>query len=180
VLALIGPARPPAVGYPAAVVTRSAGVLLTRVGPDGGMEVLLGHPGGPFFARRDDGAWSIPKGEYLPEEEPRAAAAREFTEELGAPPPPGPEWDLGEVRLPSGKRLIVYAVRADFDASEVHGNTFELEWPPKSGRRQSFPEIDRAEWFDLDTARRKLAKGQAEFLDRLLTVEPDKPAAQTP
>jgi predicted NUDIX family NTP pyrophosphohydrolase len=151
-------------------VRTSAGALLCRTGAAGELEVLLGHPGGPFFARRDDGAWSIPKGEYDPDEDPRAAAAREFAEELGAPLLTGPEWDLGEVRLPSGKRLTVYAVRADFDASRARSNTFELEWPPRSGRLRSFPEIDRAEWFDTGTARRKLAKGQAEFLDRLLVA----------
>jgi predicted NUDIX family NTP pyrophosphohydrolase len=151
-------------------VRTSAGALLCRTGAAGELEVLLGHPGGPFFAKRDDGAWSIPKGEYDPDEDPRAAAAREFAEELGAPLPAGPEWDLGEVRLPSGKRLTVYAVRADFDASRARSNTFELEWPPRSGRLRSFPEIDRAEWFDTGTARRKLSKGQAEFLDRLLVA----------
>jgi predicted NUDIX family NTP pyrophosphohydrolase len=151
-------------------VRTSAGALLCRSGAAGEVEVLLGHPGGPFFAKRDDGAWSIPKGEYDPGEDPRTAAAREFAEELGAPLPAGPEWDLGEVRLPSGKRLTVYAVRADFDASQARSNTFELEWPPRSGRLRSFPEIDRAEWFDTDTARRKLSKGQAEFLDRLLAA----------
>ncbi|MDT7634847.1 MAG: hypothetical protein QOI50_6777 [Pseudonocardiales bacterium] len=151
-------------------VRTSAGALLCRTGAAGELEVLLGHPGGPFFAKRDDGAWSIPKGEYDPDEDPRAAAAREFAEELGAPLPTGPEWDLGEVRLPSGKRLTVYAVRANFDASRARSNTFELEWPPRSGRLRSFPEIDRAEWFDTGTARRKLAKGQAEFLDRLLVA----------
>jgi predicted NUDIX family NTP pyrophosphohydrolase len=161
---------------------RSAGILLVRGQPGdgaadgssstrgGGLEVLLVHPGGPFFARRDDGAWSIPKGLYEPGEDARAAAAREFAEELGTPLPPGEEWDLGEVRLPSGKRLIVFAVRADLDTARVESNTFELEWPPRSGRTQSFPEVDRAEWFDLDTARRKLAKGQAEFVDRLLSA----------
>jgi predicted NUDIX family NTP pyrophosphohydrolase len=147
----------------------SAGVLLYRTGNQG-LEVLLGHPGGPFWVRRDDGAWSIPKGEHDPDEDPRAAAAREFAEELGAPPPPGRELELGTARLPSGKRLTVFAVEADFDAGQARSNTFELEWPPRSGRMQSFPEIDRAEWFDLATARVKLAKGQAEFLDRLLTA----------
>jgi predicted NUDIX family NTP pyrophosphohydrolase len=151
-------------------VRTSAGALLCRTGAAGEVEVLLGHPGGPFFAKRDDGAWSIPKGEYDPGEDPRTAAAREFAEELGAPLPAGPEWDLGEVRLPSGKRLTVYAVRADFDASRALSNTFELEWPPRSGLLRSFPEIDRAEWFDTDTARRKLSKGQTEFLDRLLAT----------
>lgn len=169
---------------------RSAGILLVRgaasdaadgasAGGNGGaaggtgsdgLEVLLVHPGGPFFARRDDGAWSIPKGLYEPGEDARMAAAREFAEELGTPLPAGEEWDLGEVRLPSGKRLIVFAVRADFDTSQVHSNSFELEWPPKSGHTQRFPEVDRAEWFDLETARRKLSKGQPEFLDRLLSA----------
>ncbi|HEV7790035.1 MAG TPA: NUDIX domain-containing protein [Pseudonocardia sp.] len=157
-------------------VRTSAGALLCRTGAAGEVEVLLGHPGGPFFAKRDDGAWSIPKGEYDPCEDPRTAAAREFAEELGAPLPAGPEWDLGEVRLPSGKRLTVYAVRADFDASRALSNTFELEWPPRSGLLRSFPEIDRAEWFDTDTARRKLSKGQAEFLDRLLAALGPGPA----
>jgi predicted NUDIX family NTP pyrophosphohydrolase len=151
------------------MVVRSAGALLVRAGPSG-WEVLLGHPGGPFFARRDDGAWSIPKGEYGDDEDPRAAAAREFAEELGSPLPAGPEWALGEVRLPTGKRLTVWAVRGDLDTTRVVSNTFELEWPPRSGQRRDFPEIDRADWFDLDTARRKLARGQAEFLNRLLAA----------
>lgn len=150
------------------MVVFSAGALLFRSDGQGRVEVLLGHPGGPFFARRDDGAWSIPKGEYDPDEEPRAAAAREFAEELGSPLPTGRELELGTVRLPSGKRLTVYAVEADFDVGRARSNTFELEWPPKSGRVRSFPEIDKVAWFDLATARVKLAKGQAEFLDRLL------------
>ncbi|MBO0848268.1 MAG: NUDIX domain-containing protein [Pseudonocardia sp.] len=152
------------------MVVYSAGALLFRSDGHGRVEVLLGHPGGPFFARRDDGAWSIPKGERNPDEEPRAAAAREFAEELGSPLPPGRQFELGTVRLPSGKRLTVYAVEADFDAGGVRSNTFEMEWPPKSGRTRSFPEIDRAAWFDLATARVKLARGQAEFLDRLLAA----------
>jgi predicted NUDIX family NTP pyrophosphohydrolase len=150
------------------MVVYSAGALLFRSDGQGRVEVLLGHPGGPFFARRDDGAWSIPKGEYDPDEEPRAAAAREFAEELGSPLPAGREYELGTVRLPSGKRLTVYAVEADFDVGRARSNTFELEWPPKSGRTRSFPEIDKVAWFDLATARVKLAKGQAEFLNRLL------------
>ena len=133
-----------------------------------GWEVLLGHPGGPYFARRDDGSWSIPKGEYGEDEDPRSAAGREFAEELGSPLPAGREWALGEVRLPTGKRLSVWAVLGDLDTASVVSNTFELEWPPRSGKRRDFPEIDRAAWFDVDTARRKLSRGQDEFLNRLL------------
>lgn len=151
-------------------MARSAGALLFRITAPGGVEVLLGHMGGPFHAYRDDGAWSIPKGEYAADEDPRVAAAREFEEELGAPLPSGREIELGTVRLPSGKRLIVYAVEADFDARQARSNTFELEWPRGSGRIRSFPEIDRAEWFDCATARVKLARGQAVFLDRLLAA----------
>ncbi len=130
--------------------------------------MLLGHPGGPFWARKDDGAWSIPKGEYLDDEPSLAAALREFAEELGSPVPAGRRVELGAVKLPSGKQLTVYAVQGDFDVSTVRSNTFELEWPPKSGRLRSFPEIDRAGWFDVPAARAKLARGQAEFVDRLL------------
>lgn len=132
--------------------------------------MLLGHPGGPFFSRRDDGAWSIPKGEYGPEEEPRAAAHREFAEELGAPVPAGREIGLGQARLPTGKRLTVYAVEADFDPARAVSNTFQLEWPPRSGRLREFPELDRVAWFAVRQARQKLAKGQVEFLDRLATA----------
>jgi predicted NUDIX family NTP pyrophosphohydrolase len=144
----------------------SAGVLLHRERPD--LQVLLGHPGGPLWAKKDDGAWSIPKGEYGPDEDARAAAYREFAEEIGSAPPDGPARDLGEIRLPSGKRLWVFAVAGDLDPALARSNTFEMEWPPRSGRMQSFPELDRVAWFDLETARRKLSRGQAEFLDRLL------------
>jgi predicted NUDIX family NTP pyrophosphohydrolase len=151
-------------------MARSAGALLFRTTPSGRVEVLLGHMGGPFHAHRDDGAWSIPKGEHDADEDPRVAAAREFEEELGAPLPAGREIELGTSRLPSGKRLIVYAVESDFDARQARSNAFQLEWPPGSGRICSFPEIDRAEWFDCATARVKLARGQVEFLDRLLAA----------
>ena len=144
----------------------SAGLLLFRRRP--GLQVLLGHMGGPYFARRDDGAWSIPKGEYGPDEPPLAAARREFEEEFGAPPPPGDLADLGSVRQANGKVVTAWAVEADFDVATVHSNTFEIEWPPRSGRRQSFPEIDRAEWFDLSRARAKMIRGQDALLDRLL------------
>lgn len=146
----------------------SAGLLLyRRTGT--GIEVLLGHLGGPYFQRRDAGAWSIPKGEYGPDEQPLAAARREFEEELGSPPPSGTEpADLGTVRQRNGKLVAAWAIEADFDVSGVVSNTFEIEWPPRSGRRQAFPEIDRAEWFDVETARRKMIAGQDALLDRLL------------
>lgn len=147
----------------------SAGVLLYRRSP-GGVEVLLGHPGGPLWARKDDGAWSIPKGEYGPDEEPRVAAAREFAEELGSPVPAGPQIELGTVRLPSGKRLTAYGVEGDLDPAHAVSNTFEMQWPPRSGRMQSFPEIDRVQWFEPGAARVKLNKGQVELLERLLTA----------
>lgn len=123
--------------------------------------------GGPYWARKDDGAWSIPKGEYDGDEDALGAARREFAEELGSPPPEHGYLELGEVRQASGKRVTAWAVEGDLDADAIVSNVFELEWPPRSGRRQSFPEIDRAAWFDLDAARPKLVKGQVEFLDRL-------------
>jgi predicted NUDIX family NTP pyrophosphohydrolase len=154
------------------VAVLSAGLLLFRPAGDGaGVEVLLGHMGGPFWARKDEGAWSIPKGEHEPEEEPRRAAVREFTEELGSPPPEGPLHDLGSVEQRSGrKQITVFALAGDFDAEHITPGTFELEWPPRSGRRRSFPEIDRAAWFDPETARRKLVPAQVPFIDRLLAA----------
>ncbi|MGW4366853.1 NUDIX domain-containing protein [Nocardia takedensis] len=149
----------------------SAGVLLFRRDADGAPEVLLGHLGGPYYTNKDDGGWSIPKGEYLAEEEDaRDAAAREFTEELGLPVPLGDWLPLGQVRYGSGagkKTVTVWAVFGDLDPTLVVPGTFEMEWPPRSGRRAEFPEIDRAQWFDLETAHRKLGKGQVPFLDRL-------------
>jgi predicted NUDIX family NTP pyrophosphohydrolase len=150
----------------------SAGVLLYRRSASG-IEVLLGHPGGPFWARKDDGAWSIPKGEYADGEDPRDAAAREFAEELGSPVPSGPQLDLGTVRLPSGKRLTAYAIEGDLDPAAAVSNTFEMQWPPRSGRMQTFPEIDRVQWFEPAAARVKLARGQVELLERLLSALPD-------
>ena len=147
--------------------TRSAGILLHRDGPDG-REVLLVHPGGPFWAKRDDGAWSIPKGEYGGDEDPVTAARREFEEELGTALPDATELrELGEVRQKNGKRVLAWAAAGDLDASAARSNTFEMEWPPRSGRRQEFPEIDRAEWFTLARAREKVLPAQAAFLDRL-------------
>ena len=146
---------------------RSAGILLHRDGPDG-REVLLVHPGGPFWARRDDGAWSIPKGEYGDGEEPMAAALREFEEEVGSALAQTAELvELGEVRQRNRKVVTAWAAEGDVDASAVRSNTFTMEWPPRSGQQQEFPEIDRAEWFTLARARAKLIKAQAAFLDRL-------------
>jgi predicted NUDIX family NTP pyrophosphohydrolase len=144
----------------------SAGILLHRRRP-GGIEVLLGHMGGPFWARKDDGAWSIPKGEHGPGEEPLAVARREFEEELGVPVPAELLVPLGQLRVTSGKVLAVWAAEGDLDATAARSNTFVLEWPPRSGRMQEFPEIDRAGWFGLAEARAKLLKGQLPFLDRL-------------
>lgn len=149
----------------------SAGLLMHR-GRDGGVEVLLAHMGGPFWIRKDAGAWSIPKGEYEPGDDPFAAAKREFEEELGSAPPPAEYRELGESRQPSGKLLTVWAVKGDFDASAARSNTFEIEWPRGSGVLQSFPEVDRAAWFAIDVARTKLVAGQVLFLDRLLAAFP--------
>jgi predicted NUDIX family NTP pyrophosphohydrolase len=145
---------------------RSAGILLYRTTGDA-LEVLLVHPGGPLWARRDEGAWSIPKGEYEDSEEPLAAARREFAEELGTAPPEGEPLDLGEIRQKSGKLVRAWALPGTLDPATVRSNSFELEWPPRSGRRQQFPEVDRAEWFDLGEARRRINPAQAELLDRL-------------
>ena len=145
---------------------RSAGILLHRPGI-GGTEVLLVHPGGPFWARKDLGAWSIPKGELDEGEDPRACALREFAEETGVELPGAALDDLGEVKLKGGKVVLAYAVAGDLDAAAVRSNTFELEWPPRSGRTQAFPEVDRAEWFGLEQARAKLNPAQAELVDRL-------------
>jgi predicted NUDIX family NTP pyrophosphohydrolase len=148
--------------------TRSAGVLLYRRRDDGTVEVLIGHMGGPFWARKDAGGWSIPKGEAGPAEEPFDVARREFAEELGSSVPASEFVDLGELRVSSGKLLTVWAAEGELDAEATVSNTFSLEWPPRSGRVQQFPEIDRSAWFPVDVAREKLVKGQVPFLDRLL------------
>jgi predicted NUDIX family NTP pyrophosphohydrolase len=149
---------------------RSSGILLFR-DRAGTTEFLLVHPGGPYWARRDDGAWSIPKGGIEGDEDSRAAALRELDEELGSGRPeldPGELIDLGSVRQRAGKVVDAWAAEGDFDPAALDSNTFEMEWPPKSGREVEFPEVDRAEWFDLEGARRKLLPAQSEFLDRLL------------
>jgi len=133
-----------------------------------GLEVLLVHPGGPLWAKRDVGAWSVPKGECEPGEQPLAAARREFAEELGTAPPPGPEIALGEIRQKSGKRVIAWALEGDLDTDAVVSNTFMFQWPPRSGRMIEVPEVDRAQWFGLDTARVKLNPAQVKLVDRLV------------
>ena len=148
----------------------SAGLLLYRAAAET-LEVLLVHPGGPVWARRDDGAWSIPKGEYDDDEEPLAAARREFEEELGSRPPLARDddaRDLGEIRQKSGKRIRAWAIAGDLDAARITSNTFEMQWPPRSGTMREFPEVDRAQWFGLDEARVKLNPAQVPLLDRLL------------
>jgi predicted NUDIX family NTP pyrophosphohydrolase len=145
---------------------RSAGLLLFRH-TDRGLEVLLGHMGGPFFARRDAGAWSVPKGEYEPDEAAWDAALREFQEELGLAPPEGEAIELGEVRQTNGKVVTAWAIEADLDPATVVPGTFRMEWPPKSGQVQEFPELDRVQWLSLERAREVIVTAQATFLDRL-------------
>lgn len=158
---------------------QSAGLLVWRRRP-GSVELLLAHPGGPFFVNRDLGSWTIPKGEYEAGEEPLAAAEREFAEEIGTLPPAGPRLDLGEVRQASGKRVRAFAVEGDLELSEVKSNLFETEWPLGSGRLESFPEVDRAMWFEPAEARRRLNKAQAELVDRLLAHLAVSPGAEAP
>jgi predicted NUDIX family NTP pyrophosphohydrolase len=153
------------------VPSQSAGILLYR-NRDGAIEVLLVHPGGPAWAGRDVGAWSVPKGEYEPGEDPLGAARREFGEELGTPPPEGPAHELGEVRQKSGKRVRAWALRGDLDPASVQSNTCEVEWPPRSGKRIEIPEVDRAEWFALDRAREKINPAQVALIDRLAELVP--------
>lgn len=149
----------------------SAGLLLYRL-RDGVVEVLIAHPGGPFWARKDDGAWSIPKGEYSDGDDPWAAAQREFGEEVGLPLPVGPRRDLLPVKQSGGKVVTAFAVLTDLDLTGAHSNTFELEWPRGSGRVRSYPEVDRVEWFTVARARRKLLKSQVPLLDQLMS-DPD-------
>ncbi len=146
---------------------RSAGILLFR-GRGPALRLLLVHPGGPFWAKKDLGAWSIPKGESEEGEDALAVARREFEEELGSQAPAGEVIDLGELVQPSRKGITAFAIEGDFDASRLASNLFEMEWPPKSGRVQSFPEVDRAQWFTVEEAREKILPGQRPFIDRLL------------
>jgi predicted NUDIX family NTP pyrophosphohydrolase len=147
----------------------SAGILAYRKGACG-LEVLLVHPGGPFWRKKDNGAWSIPKGEMDAADDPEQAARREFAEELGLSSAIGPLQALGEVRQRGGKRVIAFTGEGDFDPAALASNSFDIEWPPRSGRRQSFPEVDRAEWFNIDSARQKMLSAQVELLDRLLAI----------
>jgi predicted NUDIX family NTP pyrophosphohydrolase len=156
----------------------SAGLLLYRTGEDA-LEVMLVHMGGPFWARRDAGAWSIPKGEHERSEEPLEAARREFAEETGLMAPAQEPIDLGTVKQPSGKLIRAFAVEGDSDVSAIESNSFELEWPRGSGRVQEFPEVDRAGWFDLDSARTKLVKGQVPFLQALIGLLAERAVSQS-
>ncbi|HET6389606.1 NUDIX domain-containing protein [Hyphomicrobium sp.] len=160
----------------------SAGLLLYR--DRSGLEVLLGHPGGPYWRRKDDGSWTVPKGEVQDREDLYKAALREFEEETGFHPE-GPAMALGSIRQAGGKHVHAWAIHADWNPETLVSNTFSMEWPPRSGRMQSFPEIDRAEWFGLATARLKILKSQVEFLNRLevllqekkTDIAPDEPSA---
>ncbi len=147
----------------------SAGLLLYRI-VDGELEVLIAHPGGPFWVRKDDGAWSIPKGEYAEGDDPWKVARREFEEELGKPAPDGPRIEFEPLKQPSGKVITAFALRGDLDLDDTASNTFELEWPKGSGRIREFPEIDRVGWFSVAQARSKLLKGQRPLLDRLISA----------
>jgi predicted NUDIX family NTP pyrophosphohydrolase len=149
------------------VARRSAGIVLYRVAR-GAPEVLLVHPGGPFWARKDAGSWSFPKGEYGDDEDPQACALREFEEETGTALPLTDLIELGSVRQKGGKVVTAWAAEGDLDPDSVQSNTFTMEWPPRSGRTAEFPEIDRAGWFGVDEAREKLVPAQAGFVDRLL------------
>jgi predicted NUDIX family NTP pyrophosphohydrolase len=146
---------------------QSAGLLVYRPLPEG-LEVLLVHPGGPFWAKKDDGAWFLPKGEIEPGEEPLATARREFREELGIEPPPGEPLELGTVKNKGGKLIFGWAIEGDLDLTGFHSNTFELEWPPRSGKKRAFPEVDRAQYFGVERAVEKLHPAELPLLERLL------------
>jgi predicted NUDIX family NTP pyrophosphohydrolase len=160
-------------------VASSAGILMyRRTGKR--LEVLLVHPGGPYWRRKDEGAWSIPKGEMDPDEDPGDAARREFAEETGVVLAAAPLEPLGEIRQRAGKRVISFAVEGDIDVGSIRSNTFEIEWPPKGGKMQTFPEIDRAEWFELAVACSKIIEGQRPLLDRLAELVPQSGKSPAP
>ncbi len=144
----------------------SAGLVVYRF-RETVLEIFLVHPGGPFWAKKDEGAWSIPKGEYVEGEEPLAVARREFEEETGHAAPDGECSRLATIKQPGGKLVSAWACRGNFDAAAIRSNTFTLEWPPRSGRKAEFPEIDRAGWFPIEEAKRKLLKGQIGILEEL-------------
>ncbi len=147
---------------------KSAGLLVYRIAAGGVVEVLIAHPGGPFWARKGDGSWTVPKGEYEENEDPLAAAFREFAEETGLEVPHRHAVFLGELRQPAGKRVMVWALEGDVDVTRASSNTFQLEWPRGSGQVSEFPEVDRLEWVTVGLARQRLLKGQVPFLDRLV------------
>ena len=159
----------------------SAGILLFRHGPDG-LEVLLAHPGGPFHVRKDLGNWTIPKGEAEPGEELIDVARREFAEETGSAAPSSEPIELGDIHQKSGKRVIGWALEGDLDPATAQSNTFEMDWPPRSGQRATFPEIDRVAWYDVPEARRRIKPAQEPFLDRLAAALTDAggSAAESP
>jgi predicted NUDIX family NTP pyrophosphohydrolase len=161
-------------------MTRRSGGILAFRRRDGELEVLLVHPGGPFWARRDDGAWSIPKGEYGDTDDPLAAALREFEEELGREVPAGELMELGALRQPGGKVVTAWAVEGFVDTARIVSNTFDLEWPKGSGTIRQYPEVDRAAWFTVPAARVKILRGQAPFLDRLVALVGDSGSADPP
>lgn len=156
---------------------RSAALLVYRLDAEEGLVVLIAHMGGPFWARKNERAWSIPKGEYEDAEDPKAAAFREFEEEMGSPPPAGEVVEMGEFRQPSGKIITTYAVEGDFELSGFHSNTFEMEWPKGSGTMQEFPEVDRADWVTPDRAGVLLVKGQVPIIERLRASVAERGAA---
>jgi predicted NUDIX family NTP pyrophosphohydrolase len=151
----------------------SAGILLFKI-RQVRLNVLLVHPGGPFWRNKDAGAWSIPQGEHTGEEDARAAALREFEEETGVRPPDTHAIDLGRIRQKGGKQVTAWAVEGEFDTTALRSNLFDMEWPPRSGRTERFPEVDRAQWCDPDTARAKIIPAQAEFVERLISILRDR------
>ena len=148
---------------------KSAGLLLYREN-SGGLEVLLVHPGGPFWQKKDDGSWTVPKGEFDDNEDPLQAAKREFEEETGAAPPDGEYLPLKPIKQPSGKTVYAWAINGDFDPAKLRSNMFPMEWPPNTGKLQQFPEIDRAAWLRPEIAKRMITKGQVPLIDQLITI----------